>query len=286
MPSIKDEKKSMVEQVAREILIKTKRKIFSQNLGNNSTTFVGNGLDFSELREYYFGDDVRKINWKATAKAQRPYINLFTEERELNIVLAFMTGGAISFGSKRIKQELMTEVFALLGFSAMKNGDTITSLAFSSKEEYHRRATKSINALHEIVPNLLDLESLGKEVDYEELSTYLLGRVKQKSVVFLIGDFFEEVDLTLLSAKHEVYAIVVRDKFEEQPKLRGMIDLIDPRSMGSSTFNFNQKMIDEYTEVIKQKDKKLYEHFMGHHIRYTKVYTDEDPYFKLNNLVR
>jgi uncharacterized protein (DUF58 family) len=283
---MQESKKNIIESVAREILIKTKRKIFSQNLGNNSTTFVGNGLDFSELREYYFGDDVRKINWKATAKVQRPYINLFTEERELNIVIAFMTGGGISFGSKRIKQELMTEVYALLAFSAMKNGDNVTTLAFSNKEEYHRRATKSINALHEVVPKLLSLDSLGKEVDYEAFSSYMLGSVKQKSIVFVVGDFYEELDLTLLSAKHEVYAVVVRDKFEEEPQLMGMLDLIDPNSMASSGFEFNKKMLKEYKEVIEKKDKKLYEHFMGHHIRYVKIYTDEEPYFKLNNLVR
>ena len=283
---MKEDNKNIIERVAREILIKTKRKIFSQNLGNNATTFVGNGLDFSELREYYFGDDVRKINWKATAKAQRPYINLFTEERELNIVIAFMTSGGISFGSKRIKQELMAEIYALLAYSAMKNGDNVTTLAFSDKEEYYRRATKSINALHEVVPNLLGLDALGKEVDYEAFSNHMLGTVKQKSIVFLIGDFYEELDLTLLSAKHEVYAIVVRDKFEEEPQLMGMLDLIDPNSMESSSFEFNKKMLLDYKAKIDKKDKKLYEHFMGHHIRYVKIYTDEDPYYKLNNLVR
>jgi uncharacterized protein (DUF58 family) len=283
---MKEDNKNIIERVAREILIKTKRKIFSQNLGNNATTFVGNGLDFSELREYYFGDDVRKINWKATAKAQRPYINLFTEERELNIVIAFMTSGGIAFGSKRIKQELMAEVYALLAYSAMKNGDNVTTLAFSDKEEYYRRPTKSINALHEVVPQLLALDVLGKEVDYEAFSNHLLGTLKQKSIVFVIGDFYEDVDLTLLSAKHEVYAIVVRDKFEEDPKLMGMLDLIDPNSIESKSFEFNKKMLLDYKEVIDKKDKKLYEHFMGHHIRYEKVYTDEDPYFKLNNLVR
>ena len=281
-----DNKKTIIERVAREILIKSKRKIFSQNLGNNATTFVGNGLDFSELREYYFGDDVRKINWKATAKAQRPYINLFTEERELNIVIAFMTSGGIAFGSKRIKQELMAEVYALLAFSAMKNGDNVTTLAFSDREEYYRRATKSINALHEVLPNLLGLDVLGKEVEYEEFSNHMLGNIKQKSIVFLIGDFYEEVDLTLLSAKHEVYAVVIRDKFEEEPQLMGMLDLIDPNSMKSSSFEFNKKMLTDYKEVIDKKDKKLYEHFTGHHVRYVKIYTDEDPYFKLNNLVR
>ena len=276
----------IISRVAREIFIKSKRKIFSQNLGNNSTTFIGSGLDFSELREYYFGDDVRKINWKATAKAGRPYINLFTEERELNIVLAFMTGGGISFGSKRIKQELMAEVYALLAFSAIKNSDMVTTLAFSSKEEYYLPATKNINTLNETLPKLLNFDALGKEVDYEKFSTYMLESVKQKSIVFVIGDFYEELDLTLLSAKHEVYAIVIRDKFEEEPQLMGMLDLIDPNSMASSGFEFNKKMLDDYKEVIEKKDKQLYEHFMGHNIRYVKIYTDEEPYFKLNNLVR
>jgi uncharacterized protein (DUF58 family) len=283
---MKDDNKNIIERVAREILIKTKRKVFSQNLGNNATTFVGNGLDFSELREYYFGDDVRKINWKATAKAQRPYINLFTEERELNIIIAFMSGGGIAFGSKRIKQELMAEVYALLTYSAMKNGDNVTTIAFSNQEEYYRRATKSINALYEIVPNLLGLDVLGKEVDYQTFSEHILATVKQKSIIFIVGDFSEEVDLTLISAKHEVYAVMVRDKFEEDPKLMGMLDLIDPKDMHSKGFEFNKKMLLEYREAIAQKDKKLYEHFMGNHIRYEKIYTDEDPYFKLNNLVR
>jgi len=264
----------IISRVAREIFIKTKRKIFSQNLGNNSTTFIGSGLDFSELREYYFGDDVRKINWKATAKAGRPYINLFTEERELNIVLAFMTGGGISFGSKRIKQELMAEVYALLAFSAIKNSDMVTTLAFSSKEEYYRPATKNINVLNETLPKLLNFDALGKEVDYEKFSTYMLESVKQKSIIFVIGDFYEELDLTLLSAKHEVYAIVIRDKFEEEPKLMGMLDLIDPNSMASSGFEFNKKMLDDYKEVIEKKDKQLYEHFMEHNIRYRFLHTE------------
>lgn len=280
------QKKSIIEEVAREIFIKTKRKIFSQNIGNNATTFVGQGLDFSELREYYFGDDVRKINWKATAKEQRPYINLFTEERELNVILAFMSGGSIGFGSKRIKQEHMSEIVALLSFSAMKNGDNVSNIAFSTKEEYFRKATKNIQTLNEVIPNLLELDCMGKEVNYAEFSEHILGRMKQKSILFVIGDFFEEVDFSFLSAKHEVYAIVVRDKFEENPQFVGEMDLIDPSSMNSSSFTFDSKMLRKYKETIESNDKKLYEHFMGHNIRYVKIYTDEDPYYKLNNLVR
>jgi len=276
----------MVQKVAREILIKSKRKVFSQNIGNNATTFVGNGLDFSELREYHFGDDVRKINWKATAKEQRPYINLFTEERELNIVLAFMAGGSIHFGSRRIKQELMAEIVALLGFSAMKNSDVVTTFAFDTQERYFRKPTKSINALHEIIPSLLALDVMGHEVHYDALSEYLLGRIKQKSIIFIIGDFFEPLDLSLIAAKHEVYAIMVRDPFEEEPHLSGNLDLIDPNTLERNSFEFDKGMIQAYRSLVEQEDKKHYEHFLGHNIRYTKIYTDEDPFYKLNHLVR
>ncbi len=276
----------MISQVAKEILVKTRRKIFSQNLGNNATAFIGNGLDFSELREYQFGDDVRKINWKATAKSGEPYINLFTEERELDVVLAFMSSGSIYFGSHRMKQEVMTEALSLLGYSVMKNGDNLTSIFFSDKEEYFRKPTKNIAVLNDIVPAALSLEVLDKKVDYAAFSDYLLSRVKQKSIVFLIGDFYEEMDLSFLAAKYEIYAVIVRDHFEEDPVFSGEVSLLDPTTMNEDTFDIDSGMLARFKREIEKRDTKLYGHFKAHNIRYTKLYTDEDPFYKLNNLVR
>ena len=276
----------MISQVAKEILVKTRRKIFSQNLGNNATAFIGNGLDFSELREYQFGDDVRKINWKATAKSGEPYINLFTEERELDVVLAFMSSGSIYFGSHRMKQEVMTEALSLLGYSVMKNGDNLTSIFFSDKEEYFRKPTKNIAVLNDIVPAALNLEVLDKKVDYAAFSDYLLSRVKQKSIVFLIGDFYEEMDLSFLAAKYEIYAVIVRDHFEEDPVFSGEVSLLDPTTMNEDTFDIDSGMLARFKREIEKRDTQLYEHFKAHNIRYTKLYTDEDPFYKLNNLVR
>ncbi len=276
----------MSSQVAREILVKTRRKVFSQNLGNNATAFVGNGVDFSELREYHFGDDVRKINWKATARQMHPYINLFTEERELNVVVCFMVGGSIYFGSQRLKQEVMSEVLALLGYSVLKNSDRLSTLFFSDKEEYFRKPTKNISALNEIIPAALEIESLGKKVDYQTFSDHILHRVKQKSIIFIIGDFFEEVDFSLLSARHELYAIMIRDRFEENPALLGELDLIDPSTNDVSDVDFSEGLLKEFREEIEKKDQKLYEHFLAHDIRHTKIYTDEDPFLKLNSVVR
>ncbi len=271
---------------ANEILIRSKRKVFTQNLGNNATTFVGNGMDFNELREYHYGDDVRKINHKATAKAQKPYINLFTEERELNVVLVLMISGNIYFGSRRSKQDMMSEVMALLGFSAMKNQDRVTTIFFSDKEEYFRPPTKNINLLNEVVPKALNFDSLKKMADYEKLNSYLLGRIKQKSIIFIIGDFYEKLDLSLLSAKHEIYSVVVRDRFEEDPIFGEEIDLVDPITLKESSFELDSGDISRYKESSRQKDNNLFEHFSSHNIGYTKIYTDEDPYFKIGAMVK
>jgi len=275
-----------MSQVAQEILIKTKRKLFSQNLGNNETAFLGNGLDFSELREYYFGDDVRKINWKATAKEQKPFINLFTEERELNIILVYMISGSIYFGSKRIKQELMSEILALLAYSGMKNSDLISTIFFSDKKEYYKKPTKAIKMVEDFVQSSLNIDPLYKSCDYENLSNYLLERIKQKSIIFIIGDFFEDVDLSLLSFKHEVYAIIVRDRFEEDPKLLGDIELKDLVSGDEASLDLEEKTIGSYKNAILNHDKKLTEHFEANRIRHIKIYSDEDPFYKLNYLVK
>ena len=276
----------MIDEIAREIFIKSKKRIFNQNLGNNATTFIGNGLDFHELREYCIGDDVRKINWKASAKEGKFYINLFTEERELNIISAFMSSGSISFGSKRIKQELMSEILTILNFSAIKNGDSVKSLCFSDRENYFKNESSKISSLYDTLSKIIKLDTRGKKVNFKKFSEYILSHFKEKSIIFIIGDFFEDVDLTLLSEKYEIFAIIVRDKFEEDPKLDGIIDLIDPNNLSTTKFDFNQTMIDNYKKKIENRDKKVIEHFLEHRINWTKIYTDEDPFYKINNLVR
>ena len=275
-----------MNQRAKEILIKTKRRLFSQNLGNNSTAFVGNGIDFSELREYYYGDDVRKINHKATARGQKPYINLFTEEREQNITLVFMVDGSIYFGSKRVKQDLMSEILALLSFSALKNQDPTTTLFFSNTQEAFFKASKSLSLLNQTIPKALEINPLKKSIDMKALVDELLHRIKQKSIIFLIGDFYHESDLSLLSKKHEVYSIIVRDPFEEEPKLFGEIDLVDPESFESVSVVSDNTLLEKYKTTIKELDKKLISHFEENRIKYTKIYTDEDPFIKLRELLK
>ncbi len=272
---------------AKEILIKTKKRIFGTNFGNNSSIFVGNGLDFSELKEYNIGDDVKKINWKATAKFQKPYINLFTEEKELNILACFLVSGNIFFGSVKQKQDIMSEALALIGYSSIANSDNFSTLFFSSSDDRFFLPTKNPKLLYPIVNFATSLNPLGKEVDFNALNDFLTNRLKQRHIIILIGDFLEEdIDLTLIGAKHELYTVIVRDEFEESPKLDSHIYLKDPKTLNESEFFLNSNALKEYQMEIKRRDDKLFERLLRDGISFTKIYTNEEPFFKLSNLFK
>jgi len=273
-----------MNKVVKEIIIKTKRRLFGANLGNNISIFQGNGLDFSEIKEYSFGDDVKKINWKITAKEQKPYINVFNEERELNIVVAFMVSGNIYFGTVRQKQEVMAEVATIIGYSAIKNSDRFSTIFFTNEANEIFEPTKSINSVYSMLEFAIEQDVIGKSVDYNNLSNYLLSSLKQKSIIFIVGDFYEEIDFGLLGAKHELYCIIVRDKFEEEPKLLEDMQIKDLNSLKNYNLQLSKTALNEYKDIIKKHDKKLKEHFLKNAISSVKIYTDEDPYTQLASL--
>ncbi|MHC3993504.1 DUF58 domain-containing protein [Thiomicrolovo sp. ZZH C-3] len=276
----------MLAHKSEEILIRTRRNIFGSNAGGNPSIFAGNGLDFAELKEYTIGDDVRTLNWKVTAREQRPFVNVFNEERELNIVCVFLESGSIFFGSQRFKQEVMAEALSLISYSALKNDDRVSTLVFSDKAEFFLPPTRALGSLHVTIPEVLGRDPLGKRVDFAALVDYLNGRVRQRSLIFLIGDFYGEgIDLSLL-ARHEVYALIVRDRFEENPALAGEIGLLDAQSMESTSLELSPGLAARYCDALKTRDKALVEHLSAHRIVSTKLYTDEEPFVKLSALFR
>lgn len=268
----------------RKIIIKAKRKIFSEIAGNNLSHFEGEGFDFVELREYHFGDDVRKIDWKVTAKKQKPYIKIFREEKELNIVIVSLLGGSVYFGSKRFKQDVIAELFALLSFSAVKNQDNFSSVIFTNKAEHYSKPTKKMFGAYKEVEEILDFNPLGKSIDYKEVVSYLRNRIKRRSIIFVIGDFVGDVDLSMLAKKHEVISLIVRDRVEENPPSLGYVNLMDPDSKKFVQMDLDKGSLQEYKKMIIKNDEKLYRHFIKNRVRFTKIYTDEDPFVKISKL--
>ncbi len=268
----------------QKILVKARRQVFSEMIGNNPSPFHGEGYDFIELREYMPGDDIRHIDWNITAKMQRPFVKVFREERELNVVVASILNGSVYFGSKRFKQELIAELNALLGFSVVKNGDLLSSYIFTDRMEDFVKPSKNVYAVHKMTQKVLEFDPLGKKADYKVIADLLYKRVRRKSLIIVIGDFFEVPDFKVLARKHEVIAIIVRDRLEEEPPAFGFASLVDPETNEVLEGDFNAHTVKEYKKRVIANDRKLYETFKKHQVRFTKIYTDMNESVMLRRL--
>jgi len=275
-----------MDKVAKEILLRAKKDVFSGNLGNINTSFKGDGLDFSEIKEYSYGDDVRKINWKSTAKSNELKINIFNEERELNIIIAFMVSGSINFGSIKLKQDIVAEILTILSFSATKSANRVWGMLFSDKMEKLFEPTRSESIVYDILEESIKFDCIGKKTDFNAFCDFINGVLRRKSLIFIIGDFWEDVDLSMIAHKNEVYALIVRDRLEEYPSLNGEFEFVSPNSLNSNEFTINKEIAKRYNDLVKLKDKKLKEHFLKHQIAYGKIYTDEDVFMRLSEIIK
>jgi uncharacterized protein (DUF58 family) len=271
---------------ARKIILKTRKQVFGEMLGNNASMFQGEGFEFAELREYAYGDDVRKIDWKTTAKLRRPYIKIYHEERQLNVTVSLMLNGSTFFGTARPKHEYMSELVAILGFSAVKNSDLFSQMIYADRLYRYSKPSKKTFAVGQELEAALAFDPLGKKGDFRGWTDTLFQRVDRKSLMFLVSDFVGEIDLRLLSKKHDLFVIIVRDRFEEHPKSLGHLRLVDSESGRGFEGDINAAALSKYTAALKENDHKLYRQLRKNGIRYAKLYTDEDPFVKLTKRMR
>jgi len=275
-----------LKKSAKKIILKTKKQVYGDMLGNNASLFQGEGFEFAELREYVYGDDVRKIDWKTTAKLGKPFIKVYKEERELNVVVVSVLGGSVYFGTVKQKSDIVAEVVATLGFSAVKNADLFSHMVFADKLYSLSKPSKKLFSVHKAVEEIVDFEPLGKEGDFKALVQTLNNRLKKKALLFIISDFVGDIDLKLLSKKHDVFAVIVRDRFEEDPSELGYLRLIDMETRQSYEGNVDSGTLKSYKKALHDNDETLYKQFKKQGIRFTKVYTHEDSALKLMKKMR
>lgn len=268
----------------QKILVRARRQVFSEMVGNNPSIFQGEGYDFIELREYMPGDDIRHIDWNITAKMQKPFIKIFREERELSVVVVSVLNGSVHFGSKRFKQEAIAEIAALLGFSTLKNGDLLSSYIFTDEMVSHSKPSKKLSSVQRSVEEILSFDAINKKVDFKFIADTLFKRLKRKSLIMIIGDYFEIPDFRLLARKHEVLCVIVRDHLEENPPEMGFASLIDPESGAVLEGDFNASSVKAYSQKVAAHDHRLFERLRHDGIRFTKVYTDSIAGVKLRRL--
>lgn len=270
----------------KALQIKARHQVYTLLSGNNLSKLHGEGYDLSELRDYQPGDDVRKINWIITAKQGKPYVKELHANRELSVVITAMMGGSLWFGEGNTKQDTLTEVATLLGYAAHQNGDLFTGIAYQKHHTSFQPPTKQLFHIETFSKNLFESDTLGTPLIYNEAMRDLFLRIQKPSLIFIIGDFLQEIDLSLLAQKHEVITLIIRDRAEEDPKKLGEVILKDPQGSAKMNTFFGKKSIDRYLARLQENDDALKEHFMQYDIRYTKIYTDEEPIGKLANLFR
>jgi len=268
----------------KALQLKARHQVYTLLSGHNLSKLHGEGYDFSELREYQIGDDIRKINWTITAKLGKPYIKELHANRELSVVVAALMDGSLYYGSGNAKQHKLTEVATLLGYAAQQNSDLFSGISYTQNKTTATAPTKQIYHIEQFSKQLFEASLLGSKVDHKASMDNLFKRLHKPSLLFLLGDFLEEVDLSLLAQKHEVVVIFIRDRKEESPEKLGEVTLNNPRGTAKLDTYFGKKSIEKYLAKLKENDQKLMEHFARYDIRSVKIFTDDEVVGKLVSL--
>ncbi|WP_295420445.1 DUF58 domain-containing protein [Sulfurovum sp.] len=268
----------------KALQLKARHQVYTLLSGHNLSKLHGEGYDFAELREYQIGDDIRKINWTITAKLGKPYIKELHASRELSVVVAALMDGGLYVGSGNSKQAKLVEVATLLGYAAQQNNDLFTGIGYRQDHTHVTPPTKQLYHIEQFSKILFEASVLGTTVNYSASMQELFKRVHKPSLVFVIGDFLEEIDLSLLAQKHEVIAVIIRDREEENPKKLGEVTLSSPKSNAKLDTYFGKRSIEKYLAKLRENDEKLVEHFSRYVIRYVKIFTDDEVVGKLVRL--
>ena len=215
----------------RSIEIKTKGLSNHIFAGEYNTAFKGRGMTFSEVREYEIGDDLRTIDWNVTARYNSPFVKVFEEEREITLMLMVDVSSSSSFGTnKRFKRELVSEISAVLAFSAIKNNDKVGVIFFSDKIEKFISPSKGKKHILRIIKEILTFQSTSKKTNIKKALEYFNRVTKKRSICFLLSDFFDSdfFEPVKLSAKrHDLVAVNTLDSRELEIPNVGLLSLQD-----------------------------------------------------------
>lgn len=275
----------------RKIEIRTRglsRQVFA---GQYHSAFKGRGIAFSEVREYNYGDDIRSIDWNVTARFNHPFVKVYEEERELTVILMIDVSGSGSFGTRsRLKKDLISEISALLSFSAIANNDKIGVVFFSSVVEKFIPPKKGKQHILRVIREMLDYEPSKLDSSLDEPLRFITNAIKKRAIVFVISDFLVprfEKPLQVASGKHDVVAIRVFDRTEATLPDIGFIRLRDPETGHEKWVDtspaFNRS---KYSFWWHQKTTDIINTFRKSGVDFAEIATDDDYVKPLLNLFR
>lgn len=283
----KEDKTQELLAKVRKIEIKTRGLSHQIFAGEYHSAFKGRGMAFSEVREYQYGDDVRNMDWNVTARMNAPYIKVFEEERELTVVLLIDISRSGLFGSRRMtKKDMLTEIAAVLSFSALINNDKVGALFFSDRVEKFIPPAKGRTHLLHIIREILQFEPQSNGTNLSEALRYLSNAIKKRCTAFLLSDMLDvEADgtpkyedaLKVAVSRHDLSVIQVYDPLERKMPDVGIIHVKDAESGQSMFVNTSSKRTrqeyDAFFEAVESASSALLGRYAVDSVR---IATDED----------
>jgi uncharacterized protein (DUF58 family) len=252
----------MLKKIKR-IEISTRRLVDTVLQGEYLSSFKGRGIEFTEVREYSEGDDVRSIDWNVTARMNAPFVKVFVEERDMQVVFASDMSGSLSFGTREnLKSELMFEFVAAMGFSANSNNDRVGFFGFTSGPEKYVPAKKGRKHILRILSEIIHHDKKKQSTDISASMMFLSHLLRKKSTVFIISDFYDNKDfheaLRVLRHKHDVIAVILRDRADYNVPDIGLVPFNDPETGRHVWLDTGDKnAVKKLNESAKKFDAKL-----------------------------
>lgn len=253
-----DNREKEILKKVKYIEIKTRGIVNEHFSGEYHSAFKGRGMNFSEVREYSYGDDIRNIDWNVTARMRHPYIKVFEEERELVLMLMVDISGSGAFGTDTYyKREIAAEIAATLAFSAIKNNDKVGLILFSDEIEKFIVPKKGKHHVFRIIRELLFHKPKSKGTNIQMALEFFNKVQKKRSSAFLISDFLDdnyEKGLQIASKRHDLVAVELFDKREGDIRNLGLVNLFDNETGQEFLLDLSSK---RNREIIKKNFEKL-----------------------------
>ncbi|OHD14066.1 MAG: hypothetical protein A2086_12075 [Spirochaetes bacterium GWD1_27_9] len=261
-------KEKQIEKIPKELLKKIKKiEIRSRLLvteamsGGYTSVFRGYGMEFEEVREYFPGDDFRRIDWNVTARHNSPYIKRFKEERQMNVMLLIDSSGSLEYGSaEATKGEKLAETAAVIAFTALSNQDKIGSIFFTNEIEKHILPSKNKHSILRLIREILFLKSKNKGTDINKALDYAIETMKRRGIIFIMSDFYSKIDfkkIFIAKKKHDIIPVVFTDNFEEMPINVGLVDMIDNETGALMLVDTNSEAYIKSIERRKREKTEL-----------------------------
>lgn len=256
--------KDILKKIKR-IEIRTRGLVNDVFSGEYHSVFRGRGMEFSEVREYQVGDDIRTIDWNVSARMGHPFVKVFEEERELTVMLLVDVSSSGDFGTvERMKGELAIEICALLAFSAIKNNDKVGLVIFTDRIEKFVPPKKGKSHVLRVLRELLYHEPKGRGTDIAMALEYLSSVITRRAVVFLVSDFISEdysKAMQIANKRHDLVAITITDPREMELPNIGLVELEDAETEETILLDTadaaTRSMFTRETSAAKEKRDKM-----------------------------